>query len=112
MITIDQAVNRVNNGEDFWISFGDFLDDFYRQTDQNRQQMIMQEPICSANVDKVSKAMFAATVHKLANDSKLEVPAWVWKQEYYMKEQPFFGCNAKGDLRLLFMYKCYGKFFT
>ena len=105
MLTVDQAVNRISQGESFWVPFGDFLDEFYSQTDSNRQQMIMQEPINSANVDRVDMAMFAAAAHKLANDYNLEVPAWVWKQEYYMKDQPFFDCNAKGNLRLLFMYK-------
>ena len=105
MITIDQAINSIGNGKNFWTSFGDFLDEFYRQTAQNRQQMIMQEPLGGTNVEKADKAMFASAVHKLANDYQLEVPAWVWKQEYYMKEQPFFDCNAKDNLRLLFMYK-------
>ena len=27
-----------------------------------------------------------------------------------MQEKPFFGCNAKGDLRLLFMYKSPAEF--
>ena len=67
--------------------------------------MILQTPANYAGVDRTYQAMFAAAVHKLANDYKLEVPAWVWKQEYYMKEKPFFDCNAKGNLRLLFMYK-------
>ena len=105
MITVDQAVGRISSGEDFWIPFGDFLDEFYRQTGNNRQQMIIQEPVNGANVERANKAMFAAAVHKLANDYNLEVPAWVWKQEYYMKDHPFFDCNAKGNLRLLFMYK-------
>jgi len=105
VITVDQAITRISDGENFWVSFGDFLDDFYRQNAFNRQQMIMQEPVNGANADRVSKALFAATVHKLANDYRLEVPAWVWKQEYYMKDEPFFDCNAKGNLRLLFMYK-------
>jgi len=105
VITIDQAMAGVGNSKDFWIAFGDFLDEFYRQTDQNRQQMIMQEPRQTAQVDKAHRAMFAAAVHKLANDYRLDVPAWVWKPQYYMKDQPFFDCNAKGNLRLLFMYK-------
>ena len=105
VITINDALNRVNTSESFWISFGDFLDEFYRQTDQNRQQMIMQEPVDGAQVDRVFKAMFAAAVHKLANDYMLDVPDWVWKDEYYMTDEPFFDCNAKGSLRLLFMYK-------
>ena len=105
MITIEQSINRLNNGEDFWTSFGDFLDEFYRQSNSVRQQMIADEPTNYPQIYKPHKALFAATVHKLANDYSLETPTWVWKQEYYMTEQPFFDCNAKGNLRLLFMYK-------
>ena len=52
----------------------------------------------------------AAMAHKLANDYALEVPAWVYDGIYYLSERPFFGCNAKGDLRLLFMYKSPAEF--
>ena len=104
MTTIHRSIERINNGEDFWLPFGDFLDEFYKQTDANRQRMIMREPDNCEYVGKSCKAMFAATVHKLANDYKLEIPAWVWKRKYYMYEEPFFDCNAKGNLRLLFMY--------
>ncbi len=110
MITVNQALAAVNNGEGFWIAFGDFLDEFYRQSDQIRELMIMQEPIDCINVDRAHKALFAAAVHKLANDHGLKIPAWVWKKEYYMKEQPFFDCNARGNLRLLFMYKSPAEF--
>ncbi len=105
MITVSEALDAVDSNEGFWTAFGDFLDEFYRQSNQIRQQMIAQEPICCVKVNKAYKALFAAAVHKLANDYKLEVPPWVWKKEYYMKEEPFFDCNAKGNLRLLFMYK-------
>jgi hypothetical protein len=105
VITVDQAINRINSGEDFWVPFGDFLDGFYRESTQNRRRIIMEEPVNANNVDRADQAMFAAAVHKLANDYSLEVPSWVWKQKYYMKDKPFFDCNAKGNLRLLFMYK-------
>ena len=105
MLTVDQAIYRIGGGEDFWISFGDFLDEFYRQNDHNRMQMIINEPDIRADVDRANMAMFAAAVHKLTNDHGLEVPAWVWKEQYYMKDKPFFDCNASGNLRLLFMYK-------
>jgi hypothetical protein len=52
----------------------------------------------------------AATAHKLANDYGLEVPAWVFSKRYYMSDSPYFGCNAKGDLRMLFMYKSPAEF--
>ena len=105
MITIEQAVYRLNSGEDFWVSFGDFLDEFYRQSDSVRQQMIVGEPTNYPQINKSYKALFAAAVHKLANDYNIETPDWVWNRKYYMTEQPFFDCNAKGNLRLLFMYK-------
>ena len=49
---------------------------------------------------------FAATAHKLADDYGFTAPCWAFEQRCYLPgEKPYFGCGAKGNLRLLFMYK-------
>jgi len=110
MITVKESIDNIAKGEELWISLGNFLDEFYYHNKETRQQMIAEEPTDLKNVKKEYKAMFAATVHKLANDYKLSIPSWVWKKKYYMSEQPYFDGNVKGDLRLLFMYKSPSEF--
>ncbi|MCL2298051.1 MAG: hypothetical protein FWC38_05180 [Proteobacteria bacterium] len=105
MLTIAKAMEEINNGADFYIALGDFLDDFYRQPNEARKAMLADAPDEYPNVGKEHAALFAATAHKLANDYELPVPAWVMDKKYRMAEKPYFDCNAKGNLRLLFMYK-------
>ncbi|MDR0306030.1 MAG: hypothetical protein LBI42_04230 [Chitinispirillales bacterium] len=103
--TISQAVERLSRGENFYIVLGDFLDEFYRQDRVTRQAMIADEPAIYENVSREHAALFAASVHKLAGDYGLTVPDWVMDKKYKLTDKPYFDCNAKGDLRLLFMYK-------
>jgi hypothetical protein len=105
MFTISQAVEQLGRGEDFYIVLGDFLDEFYRQGRAGRQAMIDGEPAVCGNVSREHAALFAASAHKLAGDYGLEVPTWVMDKKYKLADKPYFDYNAKGDLRLLFMYK-------
>ncbi|ADY56948.1 hypothetical protein Sgly_2674 [Syntrophobotulus glycolicus DSM 8271] len=100
--TIDQVFNEIHQGKDFYIVLGNFLDEFYRQDSENQQKMIEEEP-SNYDLPVYQKAFMAAAVHKLANDYNLNVPSWVFKKDYYSSE-PYFDCNAKGNLKLLFMY--------
>ena len=90
-------------GRDFYLSLGDFLDEFYRADNDQREDMIKNPPDNSLPSENL--AYFAASVHKLANDYGIEPPSWVFDERCYLRDKPFFGCNAKGNLRLLFMYK-------
>lgn len=105
LLTVSKSIERISNGTDFYISLGDFLDEFYRSDKAMRQIMINDEPLEFANVQKEYLALFAATSHKLANDYELRIPTWVMSPKYSMLDKPFFDCGAKGNLRLLFMYK-------
>ena len=111
MDSIRQVLDNTQSGGDFYLLVGDFLDEFYQSTDEARQQMIAQPP--SGLGQKCARELLcyaAAAAHKLANDFRLDVPNWVFDKQYYMRDRPFFGCNAKGDLRLLFMYKSPAEF--
>ena len=105
MITISQSVELLSRGENFYIVLGDFLDEFYSSDSTARLSMIAEAPATHANVSREHAALFAATTHKLANDYNLEVPTWVMDKKYRLTDEPYFDCNAKGNLRLLFMYK-------
>ncbi|MCL1848084.1 MAG: hypothetical protein FWF83_00150 [Clostridiales bacterium] len=87
------------------------MDEFYKADSKTMQGMIAEPPSGIGQECERELLSFAdATAHKLANDYKLEVPAWVYDKKYYMNDRPFFGCDAKGDLRLLFMYKSPAEF--
>jgi hypothetical protein len=90
-------------GRDFYLSLGDFLDEFYKANQSVRETMLCEQPDFS--MPKINLAYLSASVHKLANDNGIIPPDWIFDDRCYMHEAPFFGCNAKGDLRLLFMYK-------
>lgn len=91
------------NGRDFYLCIGDFLDEFYRADSKSRSTILEAPPDFS--IDSVQLAYLASVVHKLANDYGLTAPAWVFDERCYLRDKPFFGCKAKGNLRLLFMYK-------
>ena len=108
--TLGKVLEYSVAGEDFYLLIGDFLDEFYRSDISRCQQMIDTRPD-EKDVQKqeVYSAFVAATAHKLANDYKLSVPAWVSENKFYLKK-PFFGGNAKGNLRWWFMYNSPSEF--
>jgi len=105
MLTISQTMEQLSGGEDFYIVLGDFLDEFYRVDGAARQSMIADAPPACAGVLREHAALFAAAAHKLANDYGLEVPGWVMDRKFRLTDAPYFDCDARGNLRLLFMYK-------
>jgi len=111
MDSIKKVLDNTQSGGDFYLLLGDFLDEFYRSTGEAMQNMIIEPPSEPGHkCERELLSFAAATAHKLANDYRLDVPSWVFEKKYYMNNQPFFGCNAKGDLRLLFMYKSPAEF--
>ena len=106
MDSIRNLLDETHDGGDFYILLGDYLDAFYRAPIDIKDAMISEPPSGRGLCCKRELLAFAAaTAHKLANDYNLNVPPWVFDKNYYLTENPFFGCDAKGDLRLLFMYK-------
>ena len=91
------------SGRDFYLCLGDFLDEFYRVNEAARLSMLASTP--DDALPKEQLAYLASAVHKLANDYGLKTPDWVFDDRCYLRDKPFFGCNATGNLRLLFMYK-------
>jgi hypothetical protein len=99
----DVSVNT-NAGSDFYLLLGDFLDEFYRPAPELRAEIIRKRPEDMGRPEYVP--FLASTAHKLANDYGLEPPRWTFERRCYLPgTKPHFGCNARGNLRLLFMYK-------
>ena len=98
-----------NMGEDFYLLLGDFLDAFYRADSYSRAEMIDAAPVDMEKKEFVP--LLAATAHKLALDYGIIPPQWVFEPRCYLSgKSPHFACNAKGNLRLLFMYKSPSEF--
>ena len=100
---------RVNNGDDFYLLLGDFLDEFYLADFSVQADMMNVSPV---HMDKPEFIPFlAATAHKLALDYQIEPPEWIFEPRCYLPgHSPFFACKAKNKLRLLFMYKSPSEF--
>ena len=111
MNSIRLVLDITQSGGNFHLLLGDFLDEFYKAQNHIKQSMINEPPSeVGLQCDQELLSFAAATTHKLANDHYLEVPFWVFDNRFYMLDRPYFGCNAKGDLRLLFMYKSPAEF--
>jgi len=96
-----QVIAESTKGNDFNLSLRGFLDVFYSFKDDKDKMfdLIKWEPKHYKNVLDYQYAMCAATANKLANDYDFEVPDWVWKDRYYMKEM-YFANVRKGRLRM------------
>jgi len=96
-----QVITESAKGNDFSLSLRGFLDIFYSYKDDKEKMfaLIKREPKVYENVPDYQYAMCAAAANKLSNDYGLEVPSWVWKDRYYMKEM-YFGGIKKGRLRI------------
>ena len=96
-----QVITESAKGNDFSLSLRGFLDIFYSCKDDKEKMfaLIKREPLLYKNVPDYQYAMCAATANKLSNDYDLEVPSWVWKDRYYMKEM-YLGGIRKGRLRI------------
>jgi hypothetical protein len=104
MNSIKKIAHETNAGGDFYLLLGDFLDEFYKAAPEIQIEMLREKP------DDMKRSEFipflAASAHKLADDGALRPPRWTFERRCYLPGmKPHFGCNAKGNLRLLFMYK-------
>lgn len=99
--SLRKVIEDTSSGANFGLSLRGFLDAFYAdKTDEKKlSEHIAEEPALCARVADFQYSICAATAHKLANDFKLEVPPWVWKARYYLKDM-YFGGVGKSNLRI------------
>jgi hypothetical protein len=86
----------------FEIHTGNFLDDFYRSNNEQRINMVIQEPPVNSTLAEHLLPFLAGMVEKLCNDHGIECPDWIYKKQYYLKE-PVFWMEAKGNLRYVLL---------
>lgn len=99
----DIEFNGISSGEiTLPLNWGDFLDWFYYpyRNNKSRLEAIQTEPIWACN--KETSTFVAASVHFLARKYQLEIPSWVFKEQYIL-EEPYFSLKAKGDLRIVLL---------
>ena len=109
MNSIYNISRATNAGSDFYLLLGDFLDEFYKSAPNIRAEMIRDRPEGMGSPELIP--FLAAAAHKLVNDYNLNTPDWIFEQRCYLPgAQPYFACGAKGNLRLLFMYKSPAEF--
>jgi hypothetical protein len=109
MNDIRRVSRETNSGDDFYLLLGDFLDEFYKASQEAKASMLRDEPEDMAGEELVP--FLAATAHKLADDCCLTPPRWAFERRCYLPgSRPHFGCEATGNLRLLFMYKSPAEF--
>jgi hypothetical protein len=103
MDTILSVSEQCLAGKDFAMLLGNFLDEFYISSDGKRNEMLESPPLELPQRQLVP--LLAATAHKLANDYGLKPPRWVFETRCFLPHNaPYFSHNAKGDLRLWYMF--------
>jgi hypothetical protein len=97
---IVQLTSKDSNN--FEIYNGDFLDEFYRNDDDERKGMVEQEPHSYANLSPRILPFLAGMVEKLCNDYEIDCPTWVYKDKYFL-EEPNFYMDVQGNLRIILL---------
>jgi hypothetical protein len=109
-MTIAEVIkNTSNTVGDYNILFNDFLDEFYRSGRDTKAALVKDEPEVFGNIPIQKYAFIAGSVEKLCNDSGLEPPEWVFKENYFLKD-PMFALNAKGNLRVVLLVESPNEF--
>ena len=87
------SLDEVLRYDDFIFGLCAFLDDFKRSND--KYNMIKSPPkLENIKLNKKNACILAAVVHKLANDYKVDVPAWV-NDSMYKMPYPVFEHDTK-----------------
>ena len=90
--TVSRSFDRIRGGEDPWIAFGDFLDDWRRAEPDQRMRMV-REPIATTAGDPNRRwaALFTATIDWLCwtAEPRMDGPAWL-ADPIYVLPTPWF----------------------
>ena len=87
---VDVAAARPE--DDTALLFSQFLDDFFRA--QNKEALIVEEPIWTCQTPGRWYYDLAATAHKLAHDNELPVPRWAL-DEKYIAPKPYYAFDTE-----------------
>jgi hypothetical protein len=88
--TMAETFEKICNGEHFWVTLGNFLNDWWFFSTDHRTELI-ETPIASAPTPKLQHwaAFCAATVEWLCEQENVPCPTWT-KKECYILSKPWF----------------------
>lgn len=97
-----EGFQRVKQGENPWVAFGDFLDDWRRSPREDRLALVAQ-PLEEAVTPEEQRwaALFAAAVEQLCVLEHLSLPPWLNAPRYYLQEPWFPEARTEKLRRLL-----------
>ena len=100
--TVLESFNRIRKGENPWVAFGDFLDD-WRRSDQKDRFELINEPLGKVETTEEKRwaALLAAAVEQLCAQEELNPPAWAKEAEYYLSE-PWYPTVRSENMRKLY----------
>ena len=95
--TANQSFERIREGEDPWIAFGDFLDD-WRRAESDQIAALIADPIKTNEADPLRRwaALFVAAIDWLCYilDEDMAPPDWI-ADEVYVLPEPWFVIEHK-----------------
>lgn len=87
--TAAETIRLIKEGQDPWIAFGQFLDDWRRAEPARRPQLTGDPPDHVVEEHLRWAALLAAAVEYLCVHDGLPLPAWTNRVEYHLPE-PWF----------------------
>jgi hypothetical protein len=97
-----EGFQRIKQGENPWVAFGDFLDDWRRSYREDLLALV-EQPLEEAVTLEEQRwsALFAAAVEQLCALDELPLPAWVNASRYYLSEPWYPEARTENLRRLL-----------
>jgi hypothetical protein len=91
----------LSDGRDFTFAWSMFLDAFYAAESDKKVEMV-KEPAERLDLDQNTMAYIASSVHKLAREADLQIPAWVFDSKYFLRD-PYFVGNPPDLLKIVYL---------
>lgn len=85
--TLSESFERILQGEDEWVSHGDFLDDYKHATLEQRPGLV-RDPLPCPKTENQRRwaALFTATAIQLCIINGIPIPAWVKDQKGFLAD--------------------------
>jgi hypothetical protein len=99
--TASESFDRLLQGENPWVAFGDFLDDWRRSRPEDRFSLV-EQPLKEVSHPEQQRwaALFAAAIEQLCIQERLTPPAWALTPRYYLSEPWYLGIKTENLRRL------------
>ena len=100
--TVSESFDRIKKGENHWVAFGDFLDDWRRSNHEDRLELVNEPPREPMTPEERRwAALFAAAVEQICTQEEIGPPAWVKDAKYYLDE-PWYPTVKTENMRRLY----------